>query len=116
MPNDFELWLDNHFSSLLAKWLKEETGWTVKSSYTTKLDRLNDHQVFMKAREAGNTVLLTKDGDLNHLLHQFGPPPRIISVGIGNSSNQEVFDFLIPHLRKAVRLLLTTDIQRISIE
>ena len=37
MLPDFEIWLDNHFSPILAKWLTDELGIVVKSRYILKL-------------------------------------------------------------------------------
>ena len=45
MQHDWEIWLDNHISPIIAKWLKEKTGLEVKSSYVLKFDQLKDAQI-----------------------------------------------------------------------
>jgi hypothetical protein len=46
MPLDFEIWLDNHLSPILAKWLSEELGLVVKSSYVLNHFHLTDLEIY----------------------------------------------------------------------
>jgi predicted nuclease of predicted toxin-antitoxin system len=45
-----------------------------------------DREIFMSARQAG-AVLVSKDADFLSLLQQHGPPPQVIWVTCGNTSN-----------------------------
>ena len=46
MQPDWEIWLDCNISPIIAKWLKEKTGWKVQSAYILNLYKLNDFQYF----------------------------------------------------------------------
>ncbi len=50
------------------------------------LHRASDVEIFMAARGAG-AVVVTKDGDFAALVGQQGPPPQILHVTCGNTSN-----------------------------
>ncbi|WP_235044577.1 DUF5615 family PIN-like protein [Methylohalobius crimeensis] len=45
-----------------------------------------DRVIFCAARKAG-AVVMTKDSDFLRLLSEYGPPPRILWVTLGNTSN-----------------------------
>ncbi len=51
MQPDWEIWLDNHISPIIAKWLKEELKMEVKSSYILQLYELSDYEIYLKAKE-----------------------------------------------------------------
>lgn len=42
MQPDWEIWLDTNISPAIAKWMNEETGVIVKSSYSLSLHHLTD--------------------------------------------------------------------------
>jgi predicted nuclease of predicted toxin-antitoxin system len=65
MQHDFEIWLDNHISPIIAKWLREETSYVVKSSYTLKLYDLSDTEIYNKAKLLDNVIIISKDTDLD---------------------------------------------------
>lgn len=50
------------------------------------LQRALDPEIFTAARRA-NVVVMTKDADFVELLEQQGPPPRVVLVTCGNTSN-----------------------------
>jgi predicted nuclease of predicted toxin-antitoxin system len=50
------------------------------------LQRASDPEIF-KAAGAANVVIMTKDDDFVRLLEQHGPPPQVILVTCGNTSN-----------------------------
>ena len=58
MQPDWEIWLDNHISPIIAKWLKEDLGLEVKSSYTMQLYGLSDIEIYQKAKEYGKIILI----------------------------------------------------------
>lgn len=47
---------------------------------------VGDEALFMRAKQEAD-MLITKDVDLVHLLHRHGPPPKIIWLRMGNTSN-----------------------------
>ena len=50
------------------------------------LQRASDHEIFAAARRA-NVVVMIKDADFVELLEQQGPPPKVVLVTCGNTSN-----------------------------
>ena len=63
-----------------------------------------DREIFLAAREA-DAVVLTKDGDFVLLLEQLGPPPRVLWLTIGNTSNAHLREVLTRNLPTALELL-----------
>ncbi len=94
MQPDWEIWLDNHISPIIARWLNEKSGFVVKSSYTLKLYSLSDRQIYLKAKNSGNVILISKDSDLDEIISKSGSPPKLISLKIGNCDNKKLFTIL----------------------
>jgi len=42
MLPDWEIWLDTNISPIIAKWMMEHTGMTVKSSYSLSFKETQD--------------------------------------------------------------------------
>ena len=106
MQPDWEVWLDNHISPIIAKWLRENTGLTVKSSYTLKLYSLSDFDIYLKAKKSGNIILISKDSDLPDIISKSGSPPKLIVLKIPNCDNKILFSVLERNLKRSIRLLL----------
>lgn len=53
----------------------------------------DDPDIFMAARRAG-VVVMTKDRDFVELLERHGPPPQIIWLRCGNTSNARLKQLL----------------------
>jgi predicted nuclease of predicted toxin-antitoxin system len=98
MQPDWEIWLDTNISPAIAKWMNEETGFLVKSSYSLSLHHLTDLDIYTRAREQGNGILLSKDADFPELISRLGSPPKLISLKIGNCDNRTLWDFLGQHI------------------
>ena len=107
MQHNLEIWLDNHISPIIAKWLIEETGYVVKSSYTLKLYGLSDIEIYNKAKANGNVVIISKDTDLDQIISLKGAPPKLILLKIGSCDNRILFTFLKNNLENAIKLLTT---------
>ena len=52
-----------------------------------------DHEIFQAAKQEG-AVVMTKDSDFILLLDRFGPPPKVIWVTCGNTSNASLKQIL----------------------
>ncbi len=63
-----------------------------------------DHEIFMAARHAA-TIVMTKDSDFAYLLDRYGPPPQIIWLTFGNTSNANLKRILSKTLPQALALL-----------
>jgi predicted nuclease of predicted toxin-antitoxin system len=109
MQLDWEIWLDTNISPAIAKWMNEETGITVKSSYSLSLHNLTDLDIYQRARAQGNVILLSKDADFPELVSRLGSPPKLISLRIGNCDNRTLWGFLRQHIQKAFEILTSTE-------
>ena len=99
------LWIDAHLSPLIAAWLT----WTFADVQAVPLRDLGlrdaeDEEIFRAAKAAG-VVVLTKDADFRHLLNQFGPPPQLLWLTCGNTSNEQLQELLRATLPAALELL-----------
>jgi predicted nuclease of predicted toxin-antitoxin system len=80
------LWLDAQLSPRLARWIEERFDIEVTCVRDLGLRDSEDEQIFLAAREAG-VVVMTKDHDFVTLLQRLGPPPRVLWITSGNTSN-----------------------------
>ncbi len=80
------LWVDAQLSPHLAPWLTTSFAIEAFSAKRLGLRDAKDHEIFRQAREAG-AVVMTKDRDFVKLLERHGPPPRIVWITAGNTSN-----------------------------
>lgn len=80
------LWLDNHLPPALASWMRVALDVECFPIRDLNLQRASDIEIFMSARGAG-AVVVTKDGDFAALVGQHGPPPQVVLVTCGNTSN-----------------------------
>ena len=101
-----KIWLDAQLSPSVAAWLEESEG--VAEAFAIQLDptlrSARDAEVFSKAGEAG-AVVMTKDRDFVDLLGRLGPPPQVIWVTCGNTSNRTMRRILSSALPDAIALL-----------
>ena len=63
-----------------------------------------DREIFLAAREA-NAVVMTKDRDFVLLLERLGPPPQILWITVGNTSNVHLKEVLLRNFQTARDLL-----------
>lgn len=116
MQHNWDIWLDSNLSPIIAKWLGDETGWNVRSSYILGHSSLDDISVYTKAREQGNVILISKDSDFPDLISRLGSPPKLIFIQIGNTDNSILWEFLKKNIYVAVELLTTSDVSIIELE
>jgi predicted nuclease of predicted toxin-antitoxin system len=64
----------------------------------------NDAEIFQAARQSG-AIVMTKDRDFVVLLDRFGPPPQILWVTCGNTSNARLTKILGASFPQALQLL-----------
>ena len=96
------LWLDARLSPQLDPWLERRFGVTTFAARNLGLRNATDREIFAAACEAG-AVVITKDRDFTILLADQGPPPKIIWLTCGNTSNarlQAIFLALLPEAHK----------------
>jgi predicted nuclease of predicted toxin-antitoxin system len=68
------------------------------------IHRAKDPPIFQAARDA-EAVVMTKDSDFLVLLERFGPPPQILWITCGNTSNARLKEVLGASLPRAFDLL-----------
>jgi predicted nuclease of predicted toxin-antitoxin system len=98
------LWVDAQLSPSLAPWITQEFGIESASARFLGFINAGDKQIFAAAREA-NAVVLTKDVDFVSLLRRLGPPPSVLWLRCGNTSNAHVRIVLRRSLPKALNLI-----------
>ncbi len=80
------VWTDAQLTPALAPWLRETFGVEAFPVRDLGLRDAEDSAIFAAARTAG-AVVLTKDADFVDLLSRNGPPPQILWLTCGNTSN-----------------------------
>jgi predicted nuclease of predicted toxin-antitoxin system len=98
------IWLDEHLSPLLAPWIEQNFGMECRHVRGLKLAHALDREIFEAARKV-DAVLLTKDADFIAILERLGPPPRILWLTCGNTSNANLKRLLERNLRAATEAL-----------
>lgn len=102
--SDIEIWLDTHLSRKLCPWVRDTFG--VGRSHLSGLGLrvAKDPAVFAAACDQ-RIVLMTKDSDFVEILARKGPPPKVIWLTFGNTSNAELKRVLSARLPRALELL-----------
>lgn len=98
------IWLDAHLSPALASWLTEEFGQPAAHLRQLGLRHAKDHEIFAAARREG-AILLTKDSDFVDMVRRLGPPPAILWLTCGNTSNLALRALLGVTLPRALALI-----------
>jgi predicted nuclease of predicted toxin-antitoxin system len=98
------LWIDAQLSPALAPWVSERFGIEAYSLKWLGYRDAADHEIFQAARTA-DAVVMTKDSDFLRLLDQHGPPPSVLWVTLGNTSNAHMKAALERLMPRAIALL-----------
>jgi predicted nuclease of predicted toxin-antitoxin system len=98
------IWSDAQLSPALASWIT--VNFSIECHAVRELGLLGakDRQIFQAAREA-EAVVVTKDSDFPLLLDRLGPPPQILWITCGNTSNAHLKKILKNSLAEALDLL-----------
>lgn len=98
------IWLDNNLSPRLTSWVKATFGIDCVQIRDLGLARASDREIFEKAREVG-ALLISKDRDIAELVLRLGPPPALIWLTCGNTSNRALRSLLAVHLPSALAMI-----------
>jgi predicted nuclease of predicted toxin-antitoxin system len=98
------LWLDAQLSPALASWLAATCDVSCVPVRDLGLRDASDRDIFMAGREAG-AIIATKDSDFVRLLEQLGPPPQVVWVTCGNTSNARLRELVAEAWPEIRRLL-----------
>jgi predicted nuclease of predicted toxin-antitoxin system len=98
------IWLDNHLSPALTKWIESEFGESCSQVRDLGLARASDSEIFSQAKGAAR-ILIKKDRDFAELVTRLAPPPAIVLLAVGNTSTAFVREKLGAQLRQALSLI-----------
>jgi len=98
------LWLDAHLPPALCAWLRAEFEIEAVAVRDLGLAESEDPDIFAAAR-AQTDVMMTKDRDFVELVLRLGPPPKVIWITAGNTSNQRLREILSSTLEDALEAL-----------
>lgn len=98
------VWLDAQLSPSLAPWLA--STFRVESAHVRDLGLRNaeDREIFEAARRA-EAIVKTKDRDFVELLARLGPPPQVLLISAGNTSNARMREVLTAAFATGLALL-----------
>jgi predicted nuclease of predicted toxin-antitoxin system len=99
------IWVDAQMSPAIATWISSNFSVHVLPIRDLHLRDATDREIFDAARRE-NAIVMTKDSDFVLLLDRFGPPPQVIWVTCGNTSNARLKEVLTTTLPKALELLI----------
>jgi len=98
------IWVDAHLSPALANWITAEFGEAAQAVRDVGLRHAKDKDIFAAARQA-DAIVMTKDEDFVEMMGRLGPPPRVIWLTCGNTSNAALCLLLKSTLPRALDLL-----------
>jgi predicted nuclease of predicted toxin-antitoxin system len=98
------IWIDAQLSPAIAAWISSHFAVDAVAVRDLGLREATDPQIFQAAKRK-NASVMTKDSDFVLLLDRLGPPPQIIWIRCGNTSNARLKEILSRTLPKAIELL-----------
>ena len=98
------IWIDAHLNPAIATWINEHYSIQAVALRDLGLRHAKDRQIFEAGRQ-NNVVVMTKDSDFVDLVTRYGPPPQVIWLTIGNTSNIRLKDILSKTLKEAIDLI-----------
>lgn len=97
-------WLNANLSPQFGAWLANEYKVDCKTVKALGLRDAKDPETFKRAKEAG-VVLVTKDKYFVDLVLRHGPPPQILLLTMGNTSNAMLKEICAKRFPKVLELL-----------
>ena len=97
-------WVDAQLPPGIALWLTANFPVQAFALRDLGLRDSEDEAIFRAAGAAG-VVVLTKDADFAGLVNRLGPPPQVLWITCGNTSNARLRQFLTVTLPDALELL-----------
>ena len=98
------VWIDAQLAPTLAGWLRDTFGVAALAARDLQLRDAEDAVIFQAARRAG-ALVLTKDADFVTLVGRHGPPPQIVWLTCGTTSNRALRELLSSAWPRVVALL-----------
>ena len=98
------IWLDAQLPPSLAAWISKELGLDCHAVRDLGLRDAADMEIFQQASKA-KAIVMTKDKDFVELLYQHGPPPFVIWLTCGNTSNESLKIICADRLMAAIKMI-----------
>ena len=98
------IWIDAQLSPIIAAWINTRFAVQAVAIRELGLRDSTDREIFVAAK-AENAIVMTKDSDFIQLLDYYGPPPQVIWLTCGNTSNDRLTEILAQTLQDAIDLL-----------
>jgi len=98
------IWVDAQLSPAIAVWITNALGLEAIALRDLGLRDAEDPEIF-EAAKAQKAIVMTKDSDFVDLVERLGPPPQIIWLTCGNTSNLRLREILSTILPRALELL-----------
>jgi len=95
------IWVDEQLSPVVAAWIVDQFAIAAISVRDLELESATDSEIYFAARR-DDAIVMTKDQDFVRLLSQHGPPPRVLWIRLGNTSNDRLQVALQLHLDNAL--------------
>lgn len=99
-----KIWIDAQLSPLVANWIKNKFNIETIPVRDLGLRDATDKEIFNRAK-VEDVIIITKDADFKILQDKIGPPPKIIWLTCGNTSNKRLQEILNKNLEKSLSLL-----------
>ena len=99
-----KIWVDAQLSFAVVKWLTASLNVEAVALKDASLRDAEDAGVFFAARKHG-AIVMTKDADFVELLLKHGPPPQVLWITCGNTSNARLKELLAASWDDVVELL-----------
>ena len=87
------IWVDAQLSPAIAVWITNTLGLEAIALRDLGLRDAEDPEIF-EAAKAQKAIVMTKDSDFVDLVERLGPPPQIIWLTCGNTSNLRLREIL----------------------
>ncbi|MEZ0324382.1 MAG: DUF5615 family PIN-like protein [Fimbriimonas sp.] len=98
------IWLDAQLPPALATWLNEHFAVQTSTLARLGMDELEDDELFLAAK-LGTKTLISKDRDMFDLIRRIGPPPQLVWVRCGNTSNANLIRVFASTFEDCLRML-----------
>jgi len=98
------IWVDAQLSPALARWISETFGVQAHAVRDLGLRNAKDPEIFRAAQQEG-VVVLSKDSDFVDLVERLGPPPQVLWLTCGNTTNAWLKHVFATALPRALQLL-----------
>ncbi len=98
------LWLDAHLSPAIAPWLRMRFALDAFPIRDLNLREAEDAEIFTAARHAG-AIVMTEDSDFVELVQRLDPPPQVIWLRSGNTSNARLKQLLTHAMPTVLEML-----------